>query len=161
MIAGLSSFCTVIILKIYFVDPVKPLPGWLHTTVITGLGTILCIKEKTEKSDVTNHQQDNIPDNGGHSVNAANTNHDKDGVDQHQAIMLQIDGLRSCVEHIQRDLHQMMSQWKVSNEEVELKKMWKLAARILDRFFLIIYMTAMIATLIGMLIVYPSTVKIT
>ncbi len=147
----------MIVLNISHIDPVRPMPRWLYTFLIVGLGTLTCHRRKVSQAETTKKSGNKVAD---HS--------DTSGIIKVECITTpttilveeqspaQSDTL-SAMEKIMSDLHEILSMLKEKEHEDELRKDWRMAAQILDRVFLIIFIVSTTSTMLGMLIVYPMT----
>ena len=146
-ITGLALMCTVAVLNFYHAEPSHPLPQWLHKTVICGLGSLLCMKQD-KVQNVKHQSQISIPMQlatleDDIQAQQSDDNHPDQGMATRES---------SSLSTIASDIHQIVAGMQAAEKEEDMRKSWKLAARILDRFFLIIFLVAIFITAITMLV---------
>ncbi len=64
----------------------------------------------------------------------------------------------SSLSTIAQNVHQIVAGMQEAEKEEDMRKSWQLAAHILDRFFLIIFLLVIFITAIAMLVVRPLTI---
>ncbi len=137
-------------LNVHHVDPPRPVPAWIHTIIITYLGRILCMRAssppKYQSNEESSQDAPRSADGSEICLPVLSCNKPHSSCAFPSKITLLSAQLQSIVKKINDDEY-----------EAEVKQQWKLAARILDRMFFIIYLLLIIVTLSTMVFLYPLT----
>ena len=155
---GVTIVCNVFVLKVSLVDPVRPMPKLLYAFIIVGLGTLMCYRRKAIPGSVQTKYGNKVA-----SISET-SEQDTENVSSPKIASVEEElptpsGVLSTIKTIKSDLHELLSMMQEKEQEDELRKDWKLAAQILDRVFLIIFIVCHISILIIMYFCFAHLYK--
>ncbi len=175
---AMSILICVIVLNLHHRDPNRPVPPWLQRTV-TIMTYVVCMRGRLRLRTPTVYQlcefarEQFSPDSSrdrysGTSFDDYNqsTYHrdtscpEDNGLFDHVGYFLSRgSNKRVIMEEILRHLRQICLRLKEKEEQDSLKADWKIVAKILDRFFLLVFVLLVFVSSAVLLFLYPISAR--
>ena len=168
-----SILICVIVLNLHHRDPNAPVPKWLRNITYNVMAPMVCMGQP--KRGQTVYQLCEFTREYAHGVssNSANpkSNHQpQDGVsapidenglyDQISSLVMQGQGKKKpLLEEVVKHLQRITAKLREKDEQESLRVEWQDVAKILDRFFLMVFVLLVIISSVVLLLFYPMTSK--
>ena len=114
------------------------MPSWIYKTVVLGLGRVLCMAKEMPKPPQPSKNQVSP---AGQELQCTAT----DDLASHPTEQQSLYGGVN-VRQIAGDVHRLVKAMDAEERDEEMRKLWKGAARILDRFFFILYLIVILTS---------------
>ncbi|KAK2140692.1 hypothetical protein LSH36_1277g00009 [Paralvinella palmiformis] len=184
VMTGFSIVISVIVLDLHHHEPNAPVPRWLRKLVFGCMARLLCIftPYQHEHSSVFQIAHGRATKGKPHP-SSCNANPQEQVVDEEEACHLEennIDGLndgmhplvrglydeleaimaprksRPVLDEILQHLMDITSKMKRNIKRDQIKEEWKMLAKIIDRFLLVMFLIAITGLTVSILYIYPS-----
>jgi len=158
---ALSILFCVVVLNLHHEEKNTPVPHWLRC-VYNYVAFVLCmrhynsgqraslfplidVKQSLRRNNMSYRRQAPLPFDG--LLESSMYSDDGRSTTNHKA--------GSAMEEILQHLRQVTGRLKESEEQDIIRLQWKMLAKLLDRFFLILFVLLVVVSSLGLLVFYP------
>ena len=174
-----SILICVVVLNLHHRDPSAPVPKWLRNITYNVMAPLVCMKSRAPKKgksvyklceftrdyamgtalndNYTEYQTTNI-DSFTTPLNHTSTLEDN-GISDHMYYLLKSGRKKVMLEEVVQHLRRITFKIKEKDEQETLKTEWKNVAKIMDRFFLMVFVSLVIISSVVLLYVYPMSAR--
>ena len=174
-----SILICVVVLNLHHRDPSAPAPKWLKNLTYNVLAPLVCMKSREPKKGKTVYQlceftrdyamgtalNDNYTEYHTTNIDSSATpmNHtsslEDNGFNDQMYYLLKSGRKKVLLEEVVQHLRKITFKIKEKDEQESLKSEWKNVAKILDRFFLMVFVFLVIISSVVLLYVYPMDAR--
>lgn len=160
---AMSILICVIVLNLHHRDPSAPVPRWLSRLTLN-MSSLVCMRDQVRQKGVTVYQLCELSQN--HATSHAHENNvggepqspffeDLGGSERMNYGTSGSGKKQILLEEILKHLRQITDKLKEKEEQGSLKAEWKEVAKIMDRFFLLVFVLLVVVSSLVLLLVYP------
>ena len=164
-----SILICVVVLNLHHRDPNAPVPRWLRHLTYNIMAPMVCMRSHINHRGSTVYQLCEFAKDYAMSVHenhadtdqqAPQTSLEDNGIcDQMCYLMKGSAKKKVLLEEVVKHLRQITCKIKEQDEQDSLKAEWKIVAKILDRFFLILFVLLVIVSSVVLLFIYPLSAR--
>ncbi len=175
-----SILICVVVLNLHHRDPSAPVPTWLRRLSYNVLAPLVCMRSppqpkkpdsvlrlceftgkfavgtsfnETEKEGVGTGFESNT------LLNRTPSSFDDNGINEQRMHLLKSGKKKVMLEEVVQHLRKITDKIKEKDNEKTVKADWKNVAKILDRFFLMVFVCLVIISSVVLLYVYPMSAR--
>ncbi|XP_064639596.1 neuronal acetylcholine receptor subunit non-alpha-2-like [Lineus longissimus] len=162
-LATISTILAVLVLNIHHTDGDVQLPPWVRTLVFKGLARIFC--GRTEYAEFAEERVVQHDDERTHHVfrftNTLKTRGENGGLfdipqQQEETRPTSLDAILNIIENMYRDMCKFYRRLEERDHMERVKREWRAAARVIDRFFIVIFLVGSTAFTVCCLLIAPT-----
>lgn len=170
-----SILICVVVLNLHHRDPNAPVPRWLRHLTYNIMAPMVCMRSHTNTRGSTVYQLCEFAKDYAMTLHENHSDQDQREQQQQQTAQTSLDDNGICdhmcyimkgsakkkilLEEVVKHLRQITCKIKEQDEQDSLKAEWKIVAKILDRFFLILFILIVIVSSLVLLILYPLSAR--
>ena len=175
-----SILICVLVLNLHYRDPSAPVPNWLRNLAYNVMAPLVCTKNRAKKKGQTVYQLceftrdyaigtalNNDSHNEFHTTNLDSSttplHHtsslEDNGINDQVMYLLRSGRKKVMLEEVVQHLRKITFKTKEKDEQETLKAEWKNVAKILDRFFLMVFVFLVVISSVVLLYFYPMSAR--
>lgn len=167
VMTGISIVISVIVLDLHHHDATSPVPKWLRRLVFGCMGRLLCVytsiqHENSSVFQIAHGKLRKACEGSGEEEERLAEN--MDGMNNVVKSMIYDDleaimaprKRKPVLEEILQHLRDITTKMKRNIKRDQVKEEWKLLAKIIDRFLLVIFLLAITTLTVSILYIYPE-----
>lgn len=166
VMTALSIVISVVILELHHHEPNRPVPNWLRRIVFGVLSKLMFIETpyKNESTSIFFPKRVKNVARKGLKIDIEEIRMFEDVkrqqncsfIDESLEIAKQLRGKQHVFEEILQHLKEITTKMKKNIKREKLNEEWKMLAKIIDRFLLLIFLLAIIGLTLSILYIYPK-----
>ena len=171
VMTAFSIVISVIVLDLHHHEPSSPVPRWLRRLVFGFMARLLCMKTpygtessslfqiahgRLRQSHVATHQDECLEDEVLEANNIAGITAVMRGLYDDLESVMAPKKKKPLFEEILQHLRDITTKMKRNIRREQIKEEWKMVAKVIDRFLLIIFLIAIITLTATILYIYPN-----